>query len=472
MTENSATQTEQTTVESQETTTQPQETPPVFNIKSHNKKPPPLKSVSISDNVIGAAIAQSDEVTAIADDISITNEEKVEKLQDLITIKQARLKTLTQRAAQTKCLDTIELARQYITLISADSGIETDDEEDMNIFDAISYNAKMVALKKSNALIITGDAGVGKTHTVKEAISFLNPIKESMIVEEDDEIEVDDTDDTTEEQPEGDKEDVNFVILNQETTEQPVIVQPVEQVVPAFAIKVKKQPVKKHKEVKVLAESRNNVESGYYIASGTCTAAALYELLFIHRHKLLIFDDFDSVLKDDDCINLLKAALDTYPIRELSKMTKGNSFNSLGMTDQEMWDEYEITQKVPNQFKFSGNIIFISNIHEDKFDKALISRALHVEVRLTKKQMIERMHELMLDIRPEVDISWKLEALHHLEHLTSNYICKFDLNLRELIHFIDIRKSFPEETITLNGKKIELWKQLAKKRIVKAKLRR
>jgi hypothetical protein len=439
---------------------------------SFNKKPPPLKSVSISDNVIGAAIAQSDEVTAIADDISITNEEKVEKLQDLITIKQARLKTLTQRAAQTKCLDTIELARQYITLISADSGIETDDEEDMNIFDAISYNAKMVALKKSNALIITGDAGVGKTHTVKEAISFLNPIKESMIVEEDDEIEVDDTDDTTEEQPEGDKEDVNFVILNQETTEQPVIVQPVEQVVPAFAIKVKKQPVKKHKEVKVLAESRNNVESGYYIASGTCTAAALYELLFIHRHKLLIFDDFDSVLKDDDCINLLKAALDTYPIRELSKMTKGNSFNSLGMTDQEMWDEYEITQKVPNQFKFSGNIIFISNIHEDKFDKALISRALHVEVRLTKKQMIERMHELMLDIRPEVDISWKLEALHHLEHLTSNYICKFDLNLRELIHFIDIRKSFPEETITLNGKKIELWKQLAKKRIVKAKLRR
>jgi hypothetical protein len=329
----------------------------------------------------------------------------------------------------------------------------------------------MVALKKSHALIITGDAGVGKTHTVKEAIVFLNPIKESMIVEEDDEIEVDDTDDTTEEQPEGDKEDVNFIILNQETTEQPVVVQPVEQV-PAFAIKVKKQPAKKHKEVKVLAESRNNVESGYYIASGTCTAAALYELLFIHRHKLLIFDDFDSVLKDDDCINLLKAALDTYPIRELSKMTKGNSFNSLGMTDQEMWDEYEITQKVPNQFKFSGNIIFISNIHEDKFDKALISRALHVEVRLTKKQMIERMHELMLDIRPEVDISWKLEALHHLEYLTSNYICKFDLNLRELIHFIDIRKSFPEETITLNGKKIELWKQLAKKRIVKAKLRR
>lgn len=451
-------------------------------------KTPPLKRVSISDNLIGAAV-QTDNVDAIVNDLNLSNEEKLEKLQDLIVIKQARLKTLSQRAAQTKCLDTIELARQYIAIINTDAGIIVEEEEDMDIFDTIGYNAKMVALKKSNALIITGDAGVGKTHTVKEAIAFLNPIPESIIVDADEEetgeegeeneqdenpenteastqVETEPIEPTTEPTTEietvetdfsGDDEDVDDIEEEEPTT-----------------TKKKTPPIKKgfkQKLVKTLAQSRNNVESGYYIASGTCTAAALYELLFIHRHKLLIFDDFDSILKDDDCINLLKAALDTYPIRELSKMTKGNSFNSLGMTDQQMWDEYEITQKVPNQFKFSGNIIFISNIHEDKFDKALISRALHVEVRLTKKQMIDRMKSLMLDIRPEVDIAWKLEALHHLEYLTTHYVCKFDLNLRELIHFIDIRKSFPDETITLNGKEIPLWKQLAKKRIVKGKIR-
>jgi hypothetical protein len=69
-----------------------------------------------------------------------------------------------------------------------------------------------------------------------------------------------------------------------------------------------------------LRNSNNHVESGYYIAKGTCSAAGLYELLFIHRHKLLIFDDFDSVLKDEDCVNYLKAALDTYAIREVSKI--------------------------------------------------------------------------------------------------------------------------------------------------------
>ena len=42
----------------------------------------------------------------------------------------------------------------------------------------------------------------------------------------------------------------------------------------------------------------------------------------------------------------------------------------------------------------------------------------------------------------------------------------------QLIHFIDIRKGFPDDVITLNGKQIPLWKQLAKKRIVKSRLKR
>jgi hypothetical protein len=86
--------------------------------------------------------------------------------------------------------------------------------------------------------------------------------------------------------------------------------------------------------------------------------------------------------------------------------------------------------------------------------------------------MIDRMKSLMMDIRPECPLDWKLDALHHLEYLTSNYVCKFELNLWELIHFIDIRKGFPDDVIVLNGKSVALWKQLAKKRIVKSKLRK
>ena len=424
-----------------------------FVIKVNNK--PHITKAAVSDKVISSAVAPSENIEEIANDPNLSNSEKIDKLQDIIYTKQSRLKTLTQKAAQSKCLETIELARQYVSLLNGNISDETE-EEDMDIFDVITYNAKLVALKKSNALIVTGDAGVGKTHSVKEAIQFLNPIKETILVDETD-------------YNEG-EEETTIDASTDETNNQedkPVI----EQTGTSFKIKVN-NPLPKVKTVKTLTDSNNHIESGYYIAKGTCSAAGLYELLFIHRHKLLIFDDFDSVLKDEDCVNYLKAALDTYAIREVAKMRAGNSFNSLGMSDSEMWDEYEITGKVPNQFRFSGNIIFISNIHEDKFDKALISRALHVEVRLTKAQMIDRMKSLMMDIRPECPIEWKLEALHYLEYLTSNFICKFELNLRELIHFIDIRKGFPDDVITLNGKQIPLWKQLAKKRIVKSRLKR
>jgi hypothetical protein len=424
------------------------------------RKPLPLaKKISIVDTIV-TNVAKTD-ATELINNTNISLQEKKEAIQDQITILQAKLKGLKQVAATERCLASIKELKQHLHILSSDGNTEViDEDEDMDTFDLITLNAKQVACKRSNALIVTGDAGVGKTMTVIQAISFLNPVQETEIalVNTDENgviIDPDDITNQTEEDDDEDEEDDEVEEQKEETATKRRV----------------KLPIKggTTKVVRAKVNSRNNLESRYYIASGTCTSAALYELLFIHRHKLLIFDDFDAVFKDDDSINLLKAALDTYPIRELSKMTKGNSFNSLGMSDIQMQEEYEITGKVPNQFKFSGNIIFISNIHEDRFDKALISRALHVEVRLTKAQMIERMHKLMLEIRPEVPVDFKLEALHHLEFLTNNFPCKFDLNLRELIHAIDYKTQYPDDTVTINGKEVLVWKKLLKKRIVKSK---
>lgn len=427
------------------------------------RKPLPLaKKVSISDTIV-TNVAKVD-ASEVVNNNNLSLQEKKEAIQDQITMLQAKLRGLKQVAATERCLASIKELKQHLHILSSDGTEVIEEDEDMDAFDLITLNAKQVACKRSNALIVTGDAGVGKTMTVIQAISFLNPVQQTEIalVNTDENGVIIDPDDpkneTINSQSEDESEDDDFEEESEDKKE-----------TTTRRVKLPMKGAGTTKVVRAKVNSRNNLESKYYIASGTCTSAALYELLFIHRHKLLIFDDFDAVFKDDDSINLLKAALDTYPIRELSKMTKGNSFNSLGMSDAQMQDEYEITGKVPNQFKFSGNIIFISNIHEDRFDKALISRALHVEVRLSKAQMIERMHKLMLEIRPEVPVEYKLEALHHLEFLTNNFPCKFDLNLRELIHAIDYKTQYPEDTVTINGKEILVWKQLLKKRIVKSK---
>ncbi len=208
----------------------------------------------------------------------------------------------------------------------------------------------------------------------------------------------------------------------------------------------------------------------YYKSTGTITTASLYELLFRNRNRLIIFDDCDAVLKDADSVNLLKGALDTYPIRELSKLTKGNTFDSTGMSDAEIQQEFEEKgEKIyPNRFSFSGQVIFISNLPEEKFDDAILSRSLHVDVQLTKEEVIQRMRDIMRRISPEVEMSKKQEALDYLIYITDNYPTKFDLNIRTLIHSINLRLG-NDETMTISGVKEPVWKLLIKKYLVKTK---
>ena len=206
----------------------------------------------------------------------------------------------------------------------------------------------------------------------------------------------------------------------------------------------------------------------YYFASGTVTAAGLYEVLFLNRRMLTVFDDCDAVFKDPDSVNMLKAALDTYDTREISKLTKGNTFNSVGMDDNEIQEEYETSGKLPNKFEFVGQIIFISNLEESKFDTAILSRSLHVDVHLSRKELFERMAEIMKKLSPDVDMPKKMEALEYLTHITENYPTKFDLNIRTLIHSINLRAN-NEEMITIGGKEEFVWKLLVKKYLIKSK---
>ena len=88
----------------------------------------------------------------------------------------------------------------------------------------------------------------------------------------------------------------------------------------------------------------NIPETNYTFIKGYSTARGLYNTLYDHNGKIIIFDDCDSVLDDKVAINILKSALDSYDSREISWLTK-----------MAKSDEY------PNKFEFTGQIIFISN---------------------------------------------------------------------------------------------------------------
>ena len=104
--------------------------------------------------------------------------------------------------------------------------------------------------------------------------------------------------------------------------------------------------------------AQNGLETNEYVFfKGYSTARGLYNTLFDNNGKLIVFDDCDSVLEDKVALNILKSALDSYETREISwmaKMTKGDVY--------------------PNQFNFTGRVIFISNKNKDKIDEAVLSR--------------------------------------------------------------------------------------------------
>ena len=206
----------------------------------------------------------------------------------------------------------------------------------------------------------------------------------------------------------------------------------------------------------------------YYISTGTATTAALYELLFRFRSKLLVFDDCDDVFKDPDSDNILKGALDTYKKRSVSKLTKGNTFDSVGMSDSEQEEQFKNTGKYPNKFSFTGQIIFISNLTENDFSEALLSRSLHVDVHLNKEELFDRMKDIMKKLVPDVEEDKKLEALEYLSYVCSSYPTKFDLNIRTLIHSINLRAN-NEDVIKIGEKEEEAWKLLIKKYLIKGR---
>lgn len=100
------------------------------------------------------------------------------------------------------------------------------------------------------------------------------------------------------------------------------------------------------------AQIDGDIES-YESIKGSISAVVLYETLYNNREagQVLLLDDTDSVFNDDECMNLLKAALDTSTVRKIS-WAKASRY--LGDND------------IPQSFEYEGQIVFITNTSPDQ----------------------------------------------------------------------------------------------------------
>jgi hypothetical protein len=156
----------------------------------------------------------------------------------------------------------------------------------------------------------------------------------------------------------------------------------------------------------------------YLYVQGHSSPLGLYALLHDNRKATIVFDDCDSVFKDDISINILKCALDSYATRSVS------------------WHSSRIIEGLESSFLFTGSIIFISNWDAARIDEAIKSRTIVINLSMSRKEISDYMFSIIEQIEPQIDLDLKKEVFAFISERRDSFK-KFDV--RTLIKGCRIR---------------------------------
>lgn len=179
-----------------------------------------------------------------------------------------------------------------------------------------------------------------------------------------------------------------------------------------------------------LANKLSGIPEQFEIVTGGCSTIGLYKVLYNNRDRgnVVVFDDCDSILWDENSLNLLKGALDTKDKRKLSWLTESKSLEK---------------EDIPNDFFFCGSVVFLTNL---KFDHvrsekirahlgAIMSRAHYLDLRLdSRREQILRIKQVvsagMLDNHNLSDeqknriVDWVLDNQDYVNELSLRTVVK------------------------------------------------
>lgn len=229
----------------------------------------------------------------------------------------------------------------------------------------------------------------------------------------------------------------------------------------------------------------------YIVKKGKVTTLTMYRTLIEQVNGMAIFDDCDSVVADKDAVNMLKGALDTDPVREISYDVRGmvntatmseadrtayvelvsrilrgkpedgdleiflnkvrKPYKEDGDTiqprieDEDMDEllsdvqEY-VANKLPNKIDFKGKIIFISNMSPDEWDGAIITRAFTMDLNFRSDEMLDYIDKIKGHIKtPSLSEDEKQEVMDFLRELYVSGKLKRDVNFRLVQQCFDLR---------------------------------
>lgn len=148
---------------------------------------------------------------------------------------------------------------------------------------------------------------------------------------------------------------------------------------------------------------------------GKCTARVLYTTLYNYKDKgqIIVIDDADSLVgpnAPEDCINILKGALDSSGDDE-------GRLVSYGVVGKINDDE---GNPIPKRFHYNGGVIVITNWNAGSLDSALKGRSYMQDIDFTNEEILEIVRSIMDKIDPEhITIKSKNKAIDYLTKLAN-----------------------------------------------------
>lgn len=188
------------------------------------------------------------------------------------------------------------------------------------------------------------------------------------------------------------------------------------------------------------------------VVKGSMTPIGLFQTLYNNSQdgNILVFDDCDSILFDEVCLNMLKAVLDSGKKRTISWKSESNALRREG---------------IPDRFDFKGGCIFITNVNFENVRskkiqdhlEALMSRCHYIDLEMDSiEDRFLRINQIVKDgMLNEYDfgdegeqevVDFMIEKANRLR----------EVSLRMVLKVADLKKMAPEN-----------WKDLAESTCMK-----
>ena len=177
-----------------------------------------------------------------------------------------------------------------------------------------------------------------------------------------------------------------------------------------------------------------------FTIKGKCTPRVLYSTLYEYKKKkdIVVIDDADGLVgpkAPEDCINILKAALDSTSDEE-------GKLVSYGIAGKIINDD---GQELPKKFYYNGSIIIITNYNAGQLDTALRGRSFIQDIHFSTEDLLKIIHKLMPALASDtLSTGSKIKAYDYLKDLAEAK-SKMEISIRTFIICAKIFESCSEE---------------------------